>query len=100
MSFDFKGSSNIRPMIQETQQMKNNGGGGNLGYFKREKKEENHKQNETIDLFEGPEDDSFEHKLEIEGEENKNDFSSIKNWFNNLIKKIKKPFINKRNPFA
>lgn len=99
MSFDFNGANNIKPMIQETQHMKNNGGGGNLGYFKRGKKEkEDHKKNESVDLFESPEDDSFEHKLEID--EEKNDFSFIKNWFENLIKKFKKTFYKKTNPFA
>lgn len=98
MSFDFKGP-NFKPMIQETQQMKNNGGGGNLGYFKKGKKDENQSQTETGDLFEGHEEDSFEHKLEIE-EEEENYFSSIKKWFNNLIKKIKKGFAHKTNPFA
>lgn len=99
MSFDFKGSNNIRPMIQETQHMKNNGGGGNLGYFQRGKKEEGHKQNEQTDLFEGHEDDSFEHKLDLDEEKN-NFLTTIKNWFNNLINKIKKSFSQKSNPFG
>lgn len=95
MSFDFKGP-NIRPMIQETQQMKNNGGGGNLGYFQRQNSDEKKKE-EQVDVFNNNEQDSFEHKLEIE--EEKIDFSSIKLFFKSLIQKIKKYFIGKHNPF-
>ncbi len=96
MSFDFKGPS-FKPMIQEAQHMQNNGGGGNLGYFKREQKEEEKKKNESIDVFGEEEKDSFEYHLE---EENKSfDLSSIKKWFFNLIKRIKKNSEKHKNPF-
>ena len=52
MSFSFNGPS-FRPMIQESQSMKNNGGGGNLGYFQRDgkRKDEDSKQSENADCF-------------------------------------------------
>lgn len=55
MSFSFNGPS-FRPMIQESQSMKNNGGGGNTGYYQRGRK----KKEKQIDVFsEVEEKDSF-----------------------------------------
>lgn len=55
MSFSFNGPS-FRPMIQESQSMKNNGGGGNTGYYKRGKK----KKEKAVDVFtEAQEQDKF-----------------------------------------
>lgn len=101
MSFEFKGPS-FKPMIQEAQSMLNNGGGGNLGYFKRGKKDKDKKDESAGDLFGGPEDDSFEHELRIEGE--KSDFSKVKDFFSNFVEKFKKPIEKnegqpKQNPF-
>lgn len=100
MSFDFKGPS-FKPMIQESQQMKNNGGGGNLGYFQRQQGEEEKKKEESVDLFNGHEEqDSFEHTIQGDDDNNKKlDFSSIKNFINSLMLKIKHFSASKENPF-
>ncbi len=96
MSFDFKGPS-FKPVIQEAQQMLNNGGGGNLGYFKRGKKDGNSETKAKGDLFEGQEDDSFEHQIELE--EDKDFFATIKAWFSDLLKKMNISVPKKKNPF-
>lgn len=96
MSFDFKGPDFNKPMIQEAQNMRNNGGGGNLGYFRRKDSEEQKKQREEYDVF-NSEEDKFESQLNEDNE--KIDFSSIKNFFESIIKKIKGFFVKKSNPF-
>ena len=96
MSFDFKGPS-YRPMIQESQHMKNNGGGGNLGYFQQGKKEKD--KEEQADLFEGSK-DTFE--PEITEEENQSGLDKLKGLLNNVVDKAKNAInnINKNeNPF-
>lgn len=101
MSFEINGPSS-KPMIQEAQQMLNNGGGGNLGYFKRGQNQdsEQKKQNDISDFFEtSPDEDEFSTRLEIKEDEKKFDFSFLKKWLHNLIKKLKKPFNRKKNPF-
>lgn len=98
MSFDFKGPS-FKPMIQESQNMKNNGGGGNLGYFQRQHGQDEKKKEEAVDLFNGEEHDSFEHTLDGDENNNKFDFSSVKKFFNILILKLKKLLEAKENPF-
>lgn len=69
MSFNINGPSN-KPIIQETQNMKNNGGGGNLGYFKRGKKNDDENENPddgAQDLFIREDDEIKEDKFESEG---------------------------------
>lgn len=97
MSFDFKGPS-FKPMIQESQNMKNNGGGGNLGYFQRQQGGEEKKKEESIDIFNDAEQDSFEHAVQ-QGDKDKLDFSSIKNFINSILLKFKKFSESKENPF-
>ncbi len=97
MSFDFKGPG-YKPVIQEAQQMLNNGGGGNLGYFKRGKKDDGKGNHQKGDLFEGHDEDSFEHQLEGE-EEEKDLLGNIKSWFKNLSKEKEKQDSPKENPF-
>ncbi len=95
MSFDFKGPS-FKPVIQEAQSMLNNGGGGNLGYFKRGKKDGEQNQKPKGDLFDGHEEDSFEHEIK---EDEKDFFDVLKSRFKDFIQKIKNPRNEEHNPF-
>lgn len=82
MSFSFNGPS-FKPIIQESQAMKNNGGGGNTGYYKRGKK----KKEETLDIFsEVDEKDSFESSEENEN----NDINYKENILDKIVEKTKK----------
>lgn len=79
MSFSFNGPS-FRPMIQESQSMKNNGGGGNTGYYQRGKK----KKEKQIDVFsETDESDSFTPEFSEQTEEKGEKF------FNKILEKTK-----------
>lgn len=80
MSFSFNGPE-FRPMIQESQSMKNNGGGGNTGYYQRGKK----KKEKQINVF--PETDEADTFLSEQNEtipEAKNE-----KLINKLIEKTK-----------
>lgn len=57
MSYPLNGPNKV-PGILEAQNMKNNGGGGNLGYMKRQKKDE--KKKDEIDVFNSSIDDNDE----------------------------------------
>jgi len=85
MSYSFN-IPNSRPMIQESQSMKNNGGGGNTGYFQRGQKEE--EENLDFKTKDYP-DDSFEHQGTLDEIQNQSFLDIIKNLFNDFIEMIK-----------
>ncbi len=100
MSFSFNGPE-FRPMIQESQSMKNNGGGGNTGYYQRgKKKKEKEKQ---INVF--PEIDEADTFLSEQNETIPEEKSE--KLINKLIEKTKNfvktrhnaPAPGKNNPF-
>lgn len=85
MSFSFNGPS-FRPMIQESQSMKNNGGGGNTGYYQRGRK----KKEKKIDVFSEAENkDSFTLESEINSKEAKGNklLDKIIEKTKNIVKK-------------
>lgn len=95
MSFSFNGPS-FRPMIQESQSMKNNGGGGNTGYFQRGKK----KKGEDIDIF-GASEDRDEFVLS----EDENEVKEPEGFLDKIVKKTRdvvqkvKDTTENNNPF-
>lgn len=97
MSYSFNIPNN-RPMIQESQSMKNNGGGGNTGYFqgRRKKKEEQ----DNSPLFSEKDDvDSFVlESKEIPKNQEKNEklFKTILDKAKNIIQQPPK---QSNNPF-
>ncbi len=95
MSFSFDGPS-FRPMIQETQSMKNNGGGGNTGYFNQRKKKQEKKD---IEIFSDDESDSFEYQsLPEENINNKESSSLLKSIINRTKKLINNTIEYQKNP--
>ena len=97
MSFSFNFPSN-RPMIQESQSMKNNGGGGNTGYFNRGKKKKDNEEHATI--FSEKEDaDTFV----LEEQFQNKDTTPKENIINSFINKTKKAIQTSKkqsnNPF-
>lgn len=97
MSFSFNFPTN-RPMIQESQSMKNNGGGGNTGYFQRGKKKKD--ENENSPIFVDKDDvDTFV----LEEKTSENLCSQKNNVLNSFINKAKKviqqPKKVSNNPF-
>lgn len=85
MSFSLNGPE-FKPMIQESQSMKNNGGGGNTGYYQRGKK----KKEKQINVFPETDDaDTFLSEQKEVASEEKNE-----KFINKLIEKTKK-FVKK-----
>ena len=78
-SFNINGPGN-KPMIQESQNMKNNGGGGNLGYFQRGRKKKGENTDEEINDYFIKETDNDE----------KEKGGKKQNLFDKLKSKIKK----------
>ncbi len=98
MSYSFNIPNN-RPMIQESQSMKNNGGGGNTGYFQRGRKKKEEEKNAPI-FSEKDDADSF--VLETKDEEKappktEKLLNTILNKAKNILQQPEKP---SNNPFA
>ncbi len=96
MSFNFNGPS-YRPMIQESQSMKNNGGGGNTGYFQRGKK----KKDKEVDVFsEAKEQDSFISEDAFEEKPKEKLLDKIIEKTKNIMKNVEEKTSQKpNNPF-
>ena len=98
MSYSFNIPNN-RPMIQESQSMKNNGGGGNTGYFQGGRKKKEEKENTPI-FLEKDDVDSFVLESDIE----KAPPQKSEKLLNTILKKAKdvlhQPKTPPSNPFA
>lgn len=85
MSFEFKGPSMNKPMIQEAQMMKNNGGGGNTGYMNQNKKKKDEEKDDSSIFLKEEKSDNF-----IPTKQNQ-EFQTEKT-LNNAINKLKNFF--------
>ena len=99
MSYSFNIPHN-RPMIQESQSMKNNGGGGNTGYFQQGRKKKDEDENSPI-FKEQRDTDSFELETKKEEPYSKQNNEKLLNTIVNKAKKIlQQPEKPSNNPFA
>lgn len=98
MSYSFN-IPNSRPMIQESQSMKNNGGGGNTGYFQRGRKKKEDEKNTPM-FSEKDDTDSF--VLETNDKEKMQPKSEklLKTILNKAKDMLKQPEKPSNNPFA
>lgn len=97
MSFSFNFPTN-RPMIQESQSMKNNGGGGNTGYFQRGKKKKG--ENENSPIFPEKEDvDTFILEEKISDNLSLKKDNVLNSFINKAKKVIQQPKKISNNPF-
>ena len=97
MSYSFN-IPNSRPMIQESQSMKNNGGGGNTGYFQRGRKK---KEDESTPMFSEKDDvDSFVMETKDEEKTPPKSEKLLKTILNKAKDIIQPPQKPSNNPFA
>ena len=98
MSYSFNIPNN-RPMIQESQSMKNNGGGGNTGYFQGGRKKKEEKENSPI-FFEQEDGDSFVLETPTQKEPPQKSEKLLNTILNKAKDIIHQPKPPTNNPFA
>lgn len=99
MSYSFN-IPNSRPMIQESQSMKNNGGGGNTGYFQRGRKKKEEDDQSPIFKEQNDADSFIREPVEQDSSlkpQNEKLLNTILNKAKELVQPPQKP---SNNPFA